>query len=230
MATEVRLTGIVAGYEAGPVLHGVHAVLPAGRVTALVGPNGSGKSTLLAVLAGVLAPTAGSVLQPLGRPALVLQHSAVPPTLPITVRETVAMGRWGERGWWRRLTRADRALVDESLEALGLAALAGRRLDTLSGGQRQRALLAQALAARSQLLLLDEPGTALDAEARSAVHTALDLAGERGVTVVHATHDRADALRADHCVALAAGRVTDEGPPDRVLTPAVASATLPTSR
>ncbi|UGT61433.1 zinc ABC transporter ATP-binding protein AztA [Nocardia asteroides] len=230
MTTEVRLTGIVAGYEAGSVLHGVDAVLPAGRVTALVGPNGSGKSTLLAVLAGVLAPTAGSVLQPLGRPALVLQHSAVPPTLPITVRETVAMGRWGERGWWRRLTRADRSLVDESLAALGLAALAGRRLDTLSGGQRQRALLAQALAARSRLLLFDEPGTALDAEARAAVHTALGLARERGVTVVHATHDRDDALRADHCVALAAGRVTDAGPPDRVLTPGVTSATLPTSR
>lgn len=241
MATEVRLTGIVAGYEAGPVLHGVDAVLPAGRVTALVGPNGSGKSTLIAVLAGVLAPTAGTVAQPLGRPALVLQHSAVPATLPITVRETVAMGRWGERGWWRRLTRADRALVDESLDALGLTALAGRRLDTLSGGQRQRALLAQALAARSRLLLLDEPGTALDAEARAAVHTALDLAGERGVTVVHATHDREDALRADHCVALAAGRVVDVGAPaavlgadaggtDRVLTPDVASTTLPTSR
>ncbi|MFC3964833.1 zinc ABC transporter ATP-binding protein AztA [Nocardia jiangsuensis] len=230
MVTEVRLTGIVAGYEAGPVLHGVDAVLPAGRVTALVGPNGSGKSTLLAVLAGVLAPTAGTIVQPLGRPALVLQHSAVPPTLPITVRETVAMGRWGERGWWRRLTRADRALVDESLEALGLGALAGCRLDTLSGGQRQRALLAQALAARSRLLLLDEPGTALDAEARAAVHTALDLAGERGVTVVHATHDRDDALRADHAVALAAGRVTAAGPPDRVLTPDVTSATLPTSR
>ncbi|MEV0354428.1 zinc ABC transporter ATP-binding protein AztA [Nocardia sp. NPDC050697] len=217
MGAEVRLTGVVAGYEGAPVLHGVDAVLPAGRVTALVGANGSGKSTLLSVLAGVLAPTAGTVVRPLGRPALVVQHSAVPPTLPITVRETVAMGRWGERGWWRRLTRGDRALVDEALDALGLGALAARRLDTLSGGQRQRALLAQALAARSRLLLLDEPGTALDAEARAAVHTALDLARERGVTVVHATHDRDDALRADYCVALAGGRVTESGTPQDVL-------------
>ncbi|WP_084505262.1 zinc ABC transporter ATP-binding protein AztA [Nocardia harenae] len=227
MGAEVRLAGVVAGYESGPVLHGVDAVLPAGRVTALVGANGSGKSTLLSVLAGVLAPTSGTVLQPLGRPALVVQHSAVPPTLPITVRETVAMGRWAKRGWWRRLTRDDRALVDEELTALGLGALAGRRLDTLSGGQRQRALLAQALAARSRLLLLDEPGTALDAEARAAVHTALDLARERGVTVVHATHDRADALRADHCVALTAGRVTDAGVPEAVLRAAGLSSASP---
>lgn len=218
MTADLRLTGIVAGYEAGPVLHGIDAVLPGGRVTALVGPNGSGKSTLLAVLAGVLAPAAGSVRHTLGRPALVVQHSTIPPTLPITVRETVAMGRWAELGCWRRPARADRTLVDETLAALGLTALAARRLDALSGGQRQRALLAQALAARSRLLLLDEPTTALDAEARAAVQAALHLAKDRGVTVVHATHDVEDALRADHCVALAAGRVTAAGPPEAVLT------------
>lgn len=217
MTSDVRIAGIVAGYEAGPVLHGVDATLPAGRVTALVGPNGSGKSTLLGVLAGVLAPSAGTVEHDLGRPALAVQHTAVPPTLPITVRETVAMGRWAERGWWRWLTRADHALVDETLTELGLTDLAGRRLDTLSGGQRQRALLGQALAGRARLLLLDEPGTALDAEARAAVTAALDLARARGVTVVHATHDRADAARADFCLALAGGRTVAAGPPEDVL-------------
>jgi zinc/manganese transport system ATP-binding protein len=125
-------------------------------ITALVGPNGSGKPALLGVMAGVVRPTSGR-LQRVGDrpPAFVPQRSAVADALPLTVRQTVEMGRWSHRGPWRRLTRQDRATVDQAMERLGSTDLATRQLGELSGGQRQRALIAQGLAQESDLLLVD---------------------------------------------------------------------------
>ncbi|MBF6166306.1 ATP-binding cassette domain-containing protein [Streptomyces gardneri] len=214
----VHVAGVTAGYRGRPVLHELTATIPGGQVTALVGPNGSGKSTLLGILAGVIAPTVGTVhREHLRRPAFVVQHSGVPTTLPITVRETVTMGRWAHRGAWRRLTRQDRAVVRACLDRMDITDLAERRLDTLSGGQRQRALLAQALAQESDLLLLDEPTTGLDSAAQQEISEAIRRVGAQGVTVVHATHSREDALRADHCLLLDDGRVTGHGDPHTIL-------------
>ncbi|MFX4292596.1 zinc ABC transporter ATP-binding protein AztA [Streptomyces bohaiensis] len=215
----VEIDGLCAGYARRPVLHGVTATVPAGAVTALVGPNGSGKSTLLSALAGVLRPTGGTVRQPPdSRPAFVPQRGTAATALPLTVRRTVAMGRWAERGPWRRLTRADHAAVESAMARLGIADLAERQLAELSGGQHRRALIAQALAQGSDLLLLDEPGTGLDADARAGIDALLcDLAAD-GVTVVQATHDLAAARRADHVLLLRDGRLHAAGPPRTALT------------
>ncbi|GAA4084189.1 zinc ABC transporter ATP-binding protein AztA [Nonomuraea soli] len=214
----VTVRELTAGYRKRAVLHRVSARMPGGAVTAVVGPNGSGKSTLLGVLAGVLAPMAGTVELPGGdRPGLVLQRSAVPDSLPITVRETVAMGRWGRRGPWRRLTAADRDVVEECLARLGLTGLAGLPLATLSGGQRQRALIAQGLAQEPGVLLLDEPVTGLDEASRGEVEGLMAEIAAHGVTVVHATHDPDAVSRADHCLLLSEGRLIAEGPPSAVV-------------
>ncbi|MEV6257656.1 zinc ABC transporter ATP-binding protein AztA [Nocardia sp. NPDC051911] len=218
MPPAVDIAEVTAGYRGHPVLREFTATIPGGQVTALIGPNGSGKSTLLGVLAGVITPTAGTVRRHhLRRPAIVVQHSGVPPNLPITVRETVAMGRWAQRGAWRRLTREDRAIVGACLDGMAITDLAERRLDSLSGGQRQRAMLAQALAQESDLLLLDEPTTGLDSAAQQEISDAVRHVGAHGVTVVHVTHRREDALRADYCLLLRDGRVTDHGDPRTVL-------------
>ncbi|MFE9057980.1 zinc ABC transporter ATP-binding protein AztA [Streptomyces mutabilis] len=215
----VRFTRLSAGYPGRPVLHRLTSEIPASATTALVGPNGSGKSTLLGVLAGVIQPTAGDLHHEGGRPpAFVPQRGAVADTLPLTVRQTVEMGRWGERGPWRRLTRGDRATVDSALDRLHIADLAGRQLGELSGGQRQRALIAQGLAQESDLLLLDEPTTGLDPEARERISTLLrDLVAD-GVTVVQATHDLEAARSADACLLLRDGSLAGQGHPDGVLT------------
>ncbi|RDI63868.1 zinc ABC transporter ATP-binding protein AztA [Nocardia pseudobrasiliensis] len=207
-ARAVRIHELSAGYRSRTVLHAISATIPTGRVTALVGANGSGKSTLLSVIAGVVKPSGGTLERASAcRPALVVQHSAVPPTLPITVRDAVAMGRWAHRGPWRRLTRADTAIVDDCMTRLGIADLARRHFATLSGGQRQRALLAQALAQESDLLLLDEPTTGLDTEARQQISHIIRGIADDGVTVVQATHDHEEALRADHTLVLHEGRL-----------------------
>jgi zinc/manganese transport system ATP-binding protein len=204
----VRLERLTVRRGATLALDGVDAVLPAAAVTVLVGPNGSGKSTLLDVLAGALPATSGQVvgLRQL-TVAYVPQHSAVTPDLPITVAETVAMGRWRERGLLGRLRAGDRAVVDRCVELMGLQDLRAAPLARLSGGQRQRALVAQGLAARADVLLVDEPTAGVDDTTRRALLDALDAEAARGAVVVHATHDEPAVARAGHRLALRDGRV-----------------------
>ncbi|MGY1439415.1 zinc ABC transporter ATP-binding protein AztA [Streptomyces reniochalinae] len=216
---EVSLRNIAAGYARRPVLRQLTASVPQSAITAVVGPNGSGKSTLLSVLAGVHPPTAGTIERSRSsRPCFVVQRSAVSDALPLTVRETVAMGRWAHRGPWRRLTAGDRRAVDDSMERLGIRELASRQLGELSGGQRQRVLVAQGLAQEADLLLLDEPTTGLDVAARESIATVMRDVAAEGTTVVHATHDLAAARESDHCVLLLDGRLIEEGKPQDVLT------------
>jgi zinc/manganese transport system ATP-binding protein len=213
MGDALVVRDLVAGHGR-PALHGINARIPRARVTAVLGPNGAGKSTLLDVLAGVLAPSSGGVERIVGRsPAYVVQRSAAPDTLPITVRATVAMGRWASRGPWRRLTGRDRAVVEDCMRRVGVQDLADRPLGRLSGGQRQRVLVAQGLAQESDLLLLDEPASGLDQQARARIDEVLAGVAGDGVTVVAVTHDPEAAARADHCLALHDGRLVAAGPP-----------------
>ncbi|MEU6840516.1 zinc ABC transporter ATP-binding protein AztA [Streptomyces sp. NPDC046716] len=220
----VRFSDLDAGYPGRPVLRQLSARIPDLAMTALVGPNGSGKSTLLGVLAGTIAVTSGQLRYADGRPpAFVPQRGAVGDTLPLTARQTVEMGRWEGRGLWRRLTAQDRTVVDSAMERLGVADLAARQLGELSGGQRQRVLIAQGLAQQSDLLLLDEPTTGLDPEARARITALLtDLVAD-GTTVVQATHDLEAARSADACLLLSAGRLVGQGSPEQVLTPTALS-------
>ncbi|WP_410641705.1 zinc ABC transporter ATP-binding protein AztA [Amycolatopsis sp. lyj-346] len=216
----ITLSAVRASYGPQEVLRGITAAVPHARITAIVGANGAGKSSLLNVIAGVLPATSGSVTTTgPERPAYVTQHSDVPDALPITVRATVAMGRWAHRGPWRRLTTKDRAVVEDCLARLAITSIATRTLGTLSGGQRQRALVAQGLAQQSGLLLLDEPTAGLDPHARTLIDEALTAARDEGVTILRVTHDLAVADQADHCLLLRDGHLVGEGLPSAVLTP-----------
>lgn len=216
MQWQVRLDAVAAGYPGRVVMEQFTAHVPAFTTTAVVGPNGSGKSTLLGVVAGVIRATAGRVEHRTDRRvAYVAQRSAASDVLPMTVRDAVAMGRWGRRGLWRRLSRRDRAVVEASMTRLGVDFLAHRQLGELSGGQRQRALVAQGLAQEADLLLLDEPATGLDATAQRLIADVLAEVTREGVTVVQATHDLEAARAAGHLLLLRDGRLLAEGNPVR---------------
>jgi ABC-type Mn2+/Zn2+ transport system ATPase subunit len=212
---------LVLAYGHRQVLGASSFSIPAGAAVALIGPNGSGKSTLLRAIAGLLPARSGRLEVPARRHrsavALVLQTTDVDRSLPITVRETVTMARYARRGPVRRLDRADRAAVDGALERLGITDLARRQLHELSGGQRQRVLVAQGLAQEADLLLLDEPVTALDVVSRQLILDAVAAERDRGRTVVLSTHDLGDARQAE-LVMLLANRLVACGPPDAVLT------------
>jgi ABC-type Mn2+/Zn2+ transport system ATPase subunit len=190
--------------------------IASGTVTALIGPNGSGKTTLLHAIAGIAAPKGGELRRASRDVATVFQISPAVETLPLTVRETVTMGRYGRGRWLRRLDAADRDAIERAMERLEVRALADRQLRELSGGERQRVLVAQGLAQEADLLLLDEPITGLDLVSRDRILHAIDDERAAGHTVVVSTHDLRDAKRADQVILLA-GRVVAAGPPQEVL-------------
>jgi manganese transport system ATP-binding protein len=199
--------------------------IPAGRLTAVIGPNGSGKSTLLGGIAGLIESRRGGI-EVLGmgpeearrRIAYVLQATRVNEVMPITVRETVLMGRYAGAGPFRPLRRVDRRSCRIALERLGIEDLATRHLTELSGGQRQRVFVAQGLVQEAELLLLDEPITGLDLVSTDMIRRVVAEELAKGTTVVLTTHDVAEANQADHVV-LMAGRVHTEGPPALALHP-----------
>ncbi len=228
----LRLSGLRWSAGGTPVLDGLTATAPGGRLTGVLGPNGAGKSSLLRVVAGVLAPDAGAVAldgtdllsQPrrerARRVALVEQEATS--TMPLTVRDAVELGRTPHLARWGGLTPADTLVVDAALASAGVAQLADRPLATLSGGERQRAHLARALAQEPRLLLLDEPTNHLDARARLELLRLLERLVAADVTVVAALHDlNLAAAACDHVVLVDAGRVVAEGPVAEVLVPAV---------
>ena len=218
-------TGVVLAYGARVAVDRSDFSIPMGALTAVIGPNGSGKSTLLNAIAGLLAPREGEISVLGRRPqdahdrvAYVLQATKVNEVMPVTVREVVVMGRYARRGMFGRLHRSDREACDAAMERLSITYLAGRHLTELSGGQRQRVFVAQGLAQEADMLLLDEPLTALDLVSTEAISRTVADEVAAGTTVVLTTHDVAEANVADH-VLLMAGRVHTEGPPAVALSP-----------
>jgi ABC-type Mn2+/Zn2+ transport system ATPase subunit len=202
-ADALTLDGLTVAYPGagGLALHAVSLSVTTGVRVALVGANGSGKSTLLKAVAGLLRPQAGTIRVyglPVGachhRVAYLPQRGEVDWRFPVTVERLVLAGRYVHLGWLRRPGRADRERVSTVLQQLGLAELAGRQISQLSGGQQQRALLARALVQEADLLLLDEPLSAVDAASRQIITGVLDGLRRAGKTALVATHhlDRLD--------------------------------------
>jgi zinc transport system ATP-binding protein len=188
----LTLEGVTFGYRRERVLQSVDLVVRARDYLAVLGPNGGGKTTLLKLMLGLLEPWAGTVTIHLerGRAALGYVPQVTPGErrFPIDLRSLVRMGRLGRRGLFAGTGAADDRAVDRALELLGLGELAGVQVRELSGGQLQRGLIARALAAEPEALLLDEPFTALDADSRRRLRAALRELNER-IAVVVVTHD-----------------------------------------
>ncbi|ASE12257.1 ABC transporter [Kocuria rhizophila] len=174
-----------------PALDGVDLTLHRGETLAVLGPSGSGKSTLLRAIAGLETLDEGTIEfgDPDARLAVVFQSPALFPWL--SVRRNVALG-----GRYRRnRDRFDEERVGELLEVLGLDQLAHTPVQELSGGQAQRVSVGRALAVHPDVLLLDEPFSALDPATREDLQQWLrQLTTDLGLTVFLVTHDVAEAM------------------------------------
>ncbi|MDV6261925.1 zinc ABC transporter ATP-binding protein AztA [Rhodococcoides yunnanense] len=202
-----RLRGVSVEFSGRVAIAGVDLDVMPGVVMAIAGPNGAGKSTLLEVIAGTRPLSAGTrvATRAIG---FVPQRTAVSDRLPLTVRDVVSVGAWGRIKPWRRLDTASRHAVDDALDRLGITDQASRPFAALSGGQRQRALLAQGLACRADLLLLDEPTTGLDTASGDRIRTVMRAEAHRGVSIACVSHDPLVLDIADHVVHLVDGRMT----------------------
>jgi ABC-type Mn2+/Zn2+ transport system ATPase subunit len=217
--------GLQVGYPGDVVVAGLDLRLRAGTSLALVGTNGSGKSTLLRTLVGLLRPIGGS-LTVLGRPpgaspervAYLAQTRSSGFVLPLRAIDVVRMARFSHLGLIGRTTSEDHDLVQWAMAAMGIEPLARVPLRSLSGGQRQRIYLAQALAHRADLILLDEPNAGLDAAGLELYQQAFEGELHRGAALVTATHDISEAIEYDQ-VLLLARRVVALGRGEDVLTP-----------
>ena len=217
MATAISTDGLEVRFGDQVALCELDLRATAPASVAVIGPNGSGKSTLLNALAGVTAPASGTIsIEAASAPALVLQSTEVDRSLPITVRESVALARYPRLGLLGRFGPADREAVDAAMARLAIEDLASRQLHDLSGGQRQRVLVAQGLAQESEILLLDEPVTGLDMVSRTQILDVVDEERAAGRLVVITTHNLEDARRCDLVLLLDTAPVAF-GPPDEVL-------------
>lgn len=182
------------------ILKEVNLEIERGHFEIIIGPNGAGKTTLLKVILGLLEPSRGEV-KVFGRHpkelkkrrsliGYVPQRPLVNPNFPVTVLDTVLMGRYGKLGLIRRPGSRDREVVLKNLEKVGLLHLKDRVIGQLSGGQQQRAFIARALCNDPQLLILDEPAIALDVTARDRFYGLLiELKHDLDLTILLVTHD-----------------------------------------
>lgn len=217
----VAVRGGVVHFGDRAVLHGVDLIVTPGQTVALLGANGSGKSTLIKTalginrLSGGTAELFGVPVRRFGdwaRVGYVPQRLGAGGGVPATVREVVSAGRLSRRRIGLPARRADKAMVDAALEAVGLADRARDAVGTLSGGQQQRVLIARALVSEPRLLVLDEPTAGVDAASQEALAAVLRDRVADGVTVLLVAHELGPLEPIiDRAVVLSHGRVVHDG-------------------
>jgi peptide/nickel transport system ATP-binding protein len=212
----LRLQGVSLSFGALPVLRGVDLSVRTGESVALVGVSGSGKSTILRLAAGLLRPDEGRIEVGGGRPQMVFQDAMSSLTPWLRVEEQLA-----ERLRPLRLLSSEvPARVEAALGLVGLPPVAARALPReLSGGQAQRVAVARAVVVPPELLLCDEPISAMDVSlAAQTLNLLGDLRRRLGMAMLFVTHDLAAArIVADRIVVLEKGRIVEDGPAEEVV-------------
>ena len=187
----IRFSGASIGYNGSPVLEAVNLEITRGSFVGVLGANGSGKSTLLKTVVGILPVLEGGLEFLIGRPRFgyVPQRDMLDALYPLTAFEVALMGTYGRLGPLSFVRKEMRELTLEALAEVRAEELAKRLFAELSGGERQRILIARALAADPECLVLDEPVAGID---HATVEVIMDLTSalhkRRGLTVVMVNH------------------------------------------
>ena len=194
-ASLIEFREVAVGYGLNRIFEGLSFTVEGGDFFAGVGPNGAGKTTILKAILGILHPQQGQIR--FGRTqagpltfGYVPQEKELDPIFPLSAIEVVLMGRTRRIGPWRRPGYEDQGIARRSLEQAGIAHLAEVPFQQLSGGQKQRVLIARALAAQPDVLVLDEPTAGMDLPSeRSIMDLVARLHNEERLTIIMVTHN-----------------------------------------
>lgn len=196
----IELKNLGFDYGEGWIFHKLNIEIEEGDFVAVIGANGAGKSTLLKMLAHIVPPTSGTI-EYYGEDISTFNQwdkiGYVPQNpgknaqdFPISVEEVVSMGLLKSHSFLQRLNREDKERIQEVLNFFALQDLRKKRMNELSGGQQQKVFLARAMVKKPQILLLDEPSTAMDAKTKEVLYDYLrKINQEKGTTIVMVSHD-----------------------------------------
>ncbi|MCS0601427.1 metal ABC transporter ATP-binding protein [Streptomyces sp. LP11] len=222
----ISLRQVTAELGARPVLRGIDLTVGRGEVVALLGANGSGKSTAVRTIIGQVPVTSGTVelfgtprrsFRDWARVGYVPQRTTAAGGVPATVTEIVSSGRLA-RTRFGVFRRADREAVRGALELVGMADRAKDSVTALSGGQHQRVLIARALVAEPELLIMDEPMAGVDLASQEVLARTLEQQVAAGTTVLLVLHELGPLEPLiDRAVVLRDGCVLHDGPPPRAV-------------
>ncbi|MER6106658.1 metal ABC transporter ATP-binding protein [Streptomyces hirsutus] len=222
----ISLRGVHAELGSRPVLRGIDLTVRRGEVVALLGANGSGKSTTVRSVIGQVPAGTGEIelfgtpqrrFRDWARVGYVPQRTTAAGGVPATLTEVVASGRLS-RTRFGMFRKADREAVRRALDLVGMADRAKDSVDALSGGQHQRVLIARALAAEPELLILDEPMAGVDLASQEVLAQILRQQVDRGTTVLLVLHELGPLEPLiDRAVVLRDGCVTHDGPPPKAV-------------
>ncbi|MCX6089645.1 MAG: metal ABC transporter ATP-binding protein [Candidatus Atribacteria bacterium] len=199
MTPIISLKQVSFSYHDLEVLEEASLDVSTGEFLAIIGPNGAGKTTLLRIILGLLLPTEGEVtvfgkkpteLGPLrSRIGYVPQINRIDYSFPIQVRDFVMTGRFALIGPGHFPGREDHDSAKHALELTGIQNFQNKQIGKLSGGQRQKALIARALVNKPDLLILDEPTTAVDPQSTESLYELLLTLHQRHMTILTVSHD-----------------------------------------
>jgi len=187
-------------YNSVEVLSDISFNLEVGDYLGIVGPNGSGKTTLIKLILGFFKPNKGRTFLFGSNPLnfaewykvgyLPQKINSFNPHFPATVKEIVSLGLLSRKKYPKNINKSDRTAIDNALSLMDISGIEDQLIGKLSGGQQQRVLIAKAMACEPELLILDEPTTALDPETRERFFSVLTtLNKQKRVTIVIITHD-----------------------------------------
>jgi len=200
MATIIDVKNLSVRYESTVALQNISCQIEQGDFVGLVGPNGGGKTTLAKTILGLLSSREGKIIlfgqdsarfnewQKIGY--LPQKHTGLNPLFPANVGEVVSLGLLSAKKRPKKINKSDWQEIDDLLKDIGIFDLKSKLISQLSGGQQQKAMLARALISKPEILILDEPSTALDPNSREQFFTRLEkLNKEAKTTIILITHD-----------------------------------------
>lgn len=222
----IEVHDVTVSYNRKPALWGIDFEVPEGKLVGIIGPNGAGKSTMIKAMMDLNSLDSGyvklfgkNINEVRDRVAYVPQRGSVDWDFPASVLDVVLMGRYGKRGLFKRINKADKALAMLCLEKVNMQQYINRQIAQLSGGQQQRVFIARSLAQEADLYFMDEPFAGIDATTEKTIFDLLLQMRAEGKTILVVHHDLQSAYEYFDWIILLNTQLIASGPKEKIFVP-----------